>query len=119
MADTSNPALSRAARGAGARDLAIVGATELSGAVLLGWFLLADDWRLIVGMLVLMGAAFAVLQLRPAVEERIVAAFRRARRPALLLGAALVLVYPFAMQGSSYALHLLVIAQLYAVLALA
>jgi len=119
MADTSNLALSRASRGAGARDLAIVAATELLGAVLLGCFLLTDDSRLIVGLLVLMGAAFAVLQLRPAVEESIVAAFRRARRPALALGAAVVLVYPFTMQGSSYALHLLVIAQLYAVLALA
>lgn len=107
------------ARRAPAAHFAIVAATELGGALLLGLFLLADDSRLIVALLVLLGAVFALLQLRPAVEERIVAAFRHARIPALLLGLAIVLVYPFAMQGSSYALHLLVVAQLYAVLALA
>lgn len=104
---------------AAAADLAIVAAAELGGALLLGLFLLADDSRLIVALLVLLGGVFAVLQLRPAVEDRIVAAFRRARPAALGLGLAIVLIYPFTLQGSSYALHLLVVAQLYAVLALA
>jgi len=106
-------------RRARAADLAIVFATEILAAALLGLFLLADDWRLIVTPLALFAAALALVQLRPAAEERIVAAFRRASAAALWLGAAIVLVYPFIMQGSSYALHLLVIAQLYAVLALA
>lgn len=97
----------------------IVAAVELGGAVVLGVFLLADDPRIIVALLGLMGAGFALLQFRPAIEERIVAAFRAARRTATILGAAIVLVYPFLMQGSSYALHLLIIAQLYSVLALA
>ncbi|MBK6465724.1 MAG: branched-chain amino acid ABC transporter permease [Rhodobacter sp.] len=100
-------------------DLSIVAAVELGGAVVLGVFLLADDPRIIVALLGLMGAGFALLQFRPAIEERIVAAFRAARRAAMILGAAVVLVYPFLMQGSSYALHLLIIAQLYSVLALA
>lgn len=100
-------------------DLSIVAAVELGGAVVLGVFLLADDPRIIVALLGLMGAGFALLQFRPAIEERIVAAFRAARRTATILGAAIVLVYPFLMQGSSYALHLLIIAQLYSVLALA
>ncbi len=100
-------------------DLAVVAAIELGGATLLGAFLLADDSRLIVALLALLGAAFALLQIRPALEERIVAAFRRAQGAALGLGLAIVLAYPFAMQGNSYALHLLVVAQLYAVLALA
>ena len=100
-------------------DLLIVAAVELGGAVVLGVFLLADDPRIIVALLGLMGAGFALLQFRPAIEERIVAAFRAARRTATILGAAIVLVYPFLMQGSSYALHLLIIAQLYSVLALA
>ncbi len=106
-------------RRAAALDLSIVAATELGGAVILGVFLLADDARIIVAMLGLLGAGFALLQLRPAIEEMIVSAFRSARRPALFLGIAIVLVYPFMMQGSSYALHLLIIAQLYSVLALA
>src|SRR5690606_29306173 len=102
-----------------AADVAVVAAAELGGALLLGLFLLADDSRFIVALLVLLGAGFAALQIRPAIEERIVAAFRNARFTALGLGSAIVLAYPFAMQGSSYALHLLVVAQLYAVLALA
>lgn len=106
-------------RRAPALDLSIVAATELGGAVILGVFLLADDARIIVAMLGLLGAGFALLQFRPAIEEMIVSAFRSARRPALFLGIAIVLVYPFMMQGSSYALHLLIIAQLYSVLALA
>ncbi|WP_347309913.1 branched-chain amino acid ABC transporter permease [Defluviimonas sp. SAOS-178_SWC] len=100
-------------------DLAIVAATEIGAAVLLGLFLLADDWRLIVVLLAVFAAGFALLQVRPAIEDRIVGAFRGARAAALGLGLAIVLVYPFMMQGSSYALHLLVVAQLYAVLALA
>jgi branched-chain amino acid transport system permease protein len=113
------PMIALPARRAAAADLAIVAAAELGGALLLGLFLLADDSRLIVALLVLLGGVFAALQLRPALEERIVAAFRRARPAALALGLGIVLVYPFTLQGSSYALHLLVVAQLYAVLALA
>ncbi|MDP3960143.1 MAG: branched-chain amino acid ABC transporter permease [Pseudorhodobacter sp.] len=99
--------------------LSIVAAIELGGAAVLGVFLLADDARIIVAMLGLLGAGFALLQLRPTIEKRIVTVFRSARRAALFLGVAIVLVYPFMMQGSSYALHLLIIAQLYSVLALA
>src|SRR5690606_17481910 len=102
-----------------AADVAVVAAAELGGALLLGLFLLADDSRFIVALLVLLGAGFAALQIRPAIEERIVAAFRSARFTALGLGSAIVLAYPFAMQGSSYALHLLIVSMLYAVLALA
>ncbi|MCC7023535.1 MAG: branched-chain amino acid ABC transporter permease, partial [Thermomicrobiales bacterium] len=113
------PMIALPARRAAAADLAIIAAAELGGALLLGLFLLADDSRLIVALLMLLGGVFAALQLRPALEERIVAAFRRARPAALALGLGIVLVYPFTLQGSSYALHLLVVAQLYAVLALA
>lgn len=102
----------------GAADLAIVAGTELAGATFLWAFLLYDS-RVVVALLALLGAGFAVLQVRPAVEERIVATFRRARRPALALGVTLVLIFPFLMQGSGYALHLLILALLYSVLALA
>ncbi len=106
-------------RRAGAADLGIAVCVEIGGALLLGVFLLADDSRVIVALLALMAAGFALLQIRPAMEERIVAAFGRARGLATGLGIAIVLVYPFLMQGSSYALHLLILAQLYSVLALA
>lgn len=100
-------------------DYAIVAGVQLGGAVLLGAFLLGEATAVVVALLAVMSAIFALLQLRPAVEERIVSAFRARRRLALGLGTVIVLVYPFFMQGSSYALHLLVISQLYAVLALA
>lgn len=100
-------------------DMVIVVAIELCGAILLALFLLEDETTLIVLLLAMLALGFAVLRFRPAVEERIVLAFQEARGTAILLGIGIALVYPFFMQGSSYALHLLIIAQLYAVLALA
>ena len=116
---TGTSKITLAARRASGADLAIIAGIELGGALLLGFFLLTDDWRLIVALLAVFAAGFALLQIRPAIEDRIVSAFHAARAQALGLGAVVVLDYPFMMQGSSYALHLLVIAQLYAVLALA
>lgn len=107
------------ARPVAATNAAIVAAVEIGGAALLGAFLLTEKTAVTVLLLALMGAIFALLQLRPQVEERIVAAFHDQRRLATALGALLVLAYPFFMQGSSYVLHLLIVAQLYAVLALA
>ncbi len=102
-----------------ALDLAIIAAVELGGAFLLGAFLLTRQTWLIVLILALFAAALVVMRLRPAIEDRIVLAFHKARGAAVLLGLALALVYPFLMQGNSYAIHLLIIAQLYSVLALA
>jgi len=106
-------------RPASGPDLAIVTGVQLGGAALLGAFLLGEKTAVVVALLAVMAAIFALLQLRPGLEERIVAAFRSQRRLALGLGVMIVLAYPFFMQGSSYALHLLVIALLYSVLALA
>ncbi|MBL4919021.1 branched-chain amino acid ABC transporter permease [Szabonella alba] len=111
--------LRASARPSPLRSLATVIAVELAAAVLLRLFLLSDDTAVIVALLALMGAGFALLQIRPAIEDAIVAAFGEARLAALLLGGIIVLAYPFFLNGSSYALHLLIIAQLYAVLALA
>lgn len=105
--------------GPGAADLAIVAGVELGGAVLLREFLLEDRTFVIVALLALLGAMLAALRLRPAIEERIVLAFGAARGAASVLGIAIVLAYPFLMEGSSYALHLLIISMLYSVLALA
>jgi len=115
---TAEPTADRLTGGV-AQSVAIVAGLEIGGAALLRLFLLSEKTWIVVALLAVFGAAFAVLQLRPRLEERIATAFRQSRLVALLLGFAIVLVYPFLMQGSSYALHLLITAQLYAVLALA
>ena len=99
--------------------LAIAAAVVIGCAALLRWLLLATDTAVIVGILAVFGLGLAVLQLRPAVEERILEAFARSRPFGLLLGIAVVVAFPFLLRGSGYALHLLVVAQLYSVLALA
>lgn len=114
--DTTTPA--RAPLGA-ASGLALVALTEIAGAGFLRQFLLVDDWRAVVGLLALFGGALVAMQRLPALEARIEQAFAANRRFATLLGMAIVLAFPFVLQNSTYALHLLVIAQLYAVLALA
>jgi ABC-type branched-subunit amino acid transport system permease subunit len=101
------------------RDIAIVVAVEIGAALVLRALLLSNDTPVIVALLALMGAGFALLQYRPAVEDGIVSAFRAARGVALGLGIVVVVVFPFFLAGSSYAIHLLVLALLYSVLALA
>lgn len=108
-----------AIRQGGSTNAAIVLAVQIGGAVLLGAFLLTEKTAITVLLLALMGAIFAIMQLRPQIEERIVDAFSDQRRLAVALGVLIVLGYPFFMLGSSYVLHLLIVAQLYAVLALA
>lgn len=112
---------SAAARGtpSGTASFLIVAGTQLAGAVLLWSFLLSEQTPVIVALLAVMAAIFAALQLRPALEERIVAAFAEKQRFAILLGITIVVIYPFCLQGSSYAFHLLIVSMLYAVLALA
>ena len=66
-----------------------------------------------------MGAGFGLMQVRPQVEEVIVSAFRSARQAATVLGVAIVLIYPFFLGANTYALHLVILALLYSVLALA
>lgn len=100
-------------------DLAIVVAVEMLGAFLLGVFLLSRQTWVIVLILALFGAGLVAMRMRPVVEDRIVGAFHHARGIAALLGIAIALIYPFMMQGNSYAIHILIIAQLYSVLALA
>lgn len=91
----------------------------LGSAAVLRAILLTDNTVTTVALLALLGAGFAVLQLRPAIEEFIVGAFRYWRLTGLILGIFITLAFPFVLQGSSYALHLLILAQLYSVLALA
>ncbi len=99
--------------------VALVFATQVAGAVFLRQFLLAEDWRLVVMLLAIFAAALVAFERRPSLEGAIASAFRAHRRFAILLGVALVALFPFALEKNTYALHLCVVAQLYAVLALA
>lgn len=99
--------------------LVIVAGVEILGAVLLRQFLLAEDWRVVVGLLVAFGVAFVTMQRLPSIEARIEDAFSRHATAAMVLGIAIVLAFPFVLENSTYALHLSVVAQLYTVLALA
>ena len=113
-------ALSLPAAEAGpATNLAIVVATELVAAAFLRQFLLAEDWRLVIALLLVFSTALIALQRWPAIEARIEQAFHQRRRAASILGIVLVLAFPFALQQNTYAIHLCIVAQLYAVLALA
>jgi len=116
MTDMTIPARATLGTAAG---LALVALTEIAGAAFLRQFLLVDDWRAVVGLLALFGGALVAMQRLPVIEANIEQAFGTNRRFATLFGIAIVLAFPFVLQNSSYALHLLIIAQLYAVLALA
>jgi ABC-type branched-subunit amino acid transport system permease subunit len=99
--------------------IVLVALTEVAGAVFLRQFLLADDWRAVIALLALFGGALVTLQRNPPIEAKIENAFATHRRFAKLLAIAIALLYPFMLEKSTYALHLLIVAQLYAVLALA
>ncbi|MDA8249055.1 MAG: branched-chain amino acid ABC transporter permease [Rhodospirillales bacterium] len=99
--------------------VAIVAGAEFLGAGMLRQFLLADDWRAVVGLLLAFAAALVAMQRLPAIEARIEAAFSRHQTLATVLGMAIVFAFPFVLQDNTYALHLCVVAQLYTVLALA
>ncbi|CAN7191790.1 branched-chain amino acid ABC transporter permease [Bosea sp. LjRoot237] len=102
-----------------ATALSIVALTEIGSAAFLRQFLLAEDWRVVVGLLGFFAIVLVGLQRLPTVEARIESSFSAQSRFATLLGIAIVLLFPFLLEKSTYALHLLIIAQLYAVLALA
>jgi ABC-type branched-subunit amino acid transport system permease subunit len=99
--------------------VALVVSTEAVGAVFLRQFLLAEDWRIVVTLLAIFAAALVAFERRPNLEDAIASAFRTQSGFAILLGVVLVALFPFALEKNTYALHLCVVAQLYAVLALA
>jgi ABC-type branched-subunit amino acid transport system permease subunit len=99
--------------------IVLVALAEAAGAVFLRQFLLADDWRAVIALLALFGGALITLQRNPSIEAKIENAFAAHGRFAMLLAIAIVLLYPFALEKNTYAMHLLIVAQLYAVLALA
>lgn len=114
----STPAIPSAANPALPPALVVVLA-EVAGAALLWALLTAESTPLVLALFAIMGGAFALIQVRPAIEETIVAAFRSTRQVATVLGIAIVLIYPFFLGANTYALHLVIVALLYSVLALA
>lgn len=100
-------------------DTAIVTGVTLGAAAMLRSFLLAESWVTVLLLLASFAALLVTVQRQPALEERLADAFRKARGFATALGIALAVVLPWLLGGDTYALHLLIIANLYAVLALA
>lgn len=97
--------------------LALAIVTAVAG---VAWILLvAENWILLVAILAVAMAAFVLLQKRPEIEQRMADALKAHARLAFAYGAALSLLFPFLVGQNSYVLHLAVIVQLYAVLALA
>ncbi|WP_239025314.1 branched-chain amino acid ABC transporter permease [Rhodoligotrophos defluvii] len=119
MSMASNTASTAVSRRPAAVDLVTVAGLELGAAAFLRQFLVAEDWRVIVAILAVMGAGFGLLQWRPQIEQRIIDSFARYRVFAIVLGVAIAIAAPVTMADNSYALHLLILALLYAVLALA
>ncbi|MDX3975199.1 hypothetical protein [Shinella sp.] len=73
----------------------IVVLAEIVGAALLWALLTAEATLLVLALFAVMGGAFALIQVRPALEETIVSAFRAKRQMATVIGIAIVLAYPF------------------------
>ena len=88
-------------------------------ALLLFLFLTSESWMLTVGLLAAAGAGFLWLQRNPEIESRITDWFAQARFAAIAFGGLLAVAFPLFLGGDTYVLHLLIVAELYAVLALA
>jgi ABC-type branched-subunit amino acid transport system permease subunit len=99
--------------------IATVTLVEFAVAIGLLAFLRAEAWYMVLAILAMFGVALAVLELRPAIEERIASIFSIHGRFAAILGIALAIVFPLTLGSNTYALHLLIIGEIYSVLALA
>ncbi len=106
------------ARGALARH-AVVAAVMLGSALALRAFLLAQGWVMVVSLLAAFALALVYIQRNTALEEYLAQSFRQAGGKAAWGGIAVVLLFPWSLGGDTYALHLVIVASLYAVLALA
>jgi ABC-type branched-subunit amino acid transport system permease subunit len=94
-------------------------ALETSGATWFLAFMLAESWIVLVALLALAAAALVAVQRHRALDRFLADCFRRARAPAVVWAGVLVVTFPFLLGSNSYVLHLLILAQIYAVLALA
>jgi ABC-type branched-subunit amino acid transport system permease subunit len=107
-----------AALGQAPPALVAIGLETLGAAWFLA-FMLAESWIALLGLLALAAAALGAVQRHRALDRFLEQCFRRAHAPAFAWAALLVVVFPFLLRGDTYVLHLLILAQIYAVLALA
>jgi len=87
--------------------------------LLLAILILSNSTLVIVALLLLLSGVFVLLQWYPNVEERIVTSFRHHKKMACFLAIIIAIIFPYFLQGSSYAIHLLILCLIYSVLALA
>lgn len=92
---------------------------QLVGAVFLYLILKADGGLQIVGLVALLGLGFFVLEKQPWIAEQAMASFSRVPLVSMVTAGIIVIGFPFIVGSNTYVLHLLIVAQLYAVLALA
>lgn len=111
--------LNQSASLAPGRATALVLALETGLAIWLYLFLMVESWPVLLALLILGVGALLWMQRNQTVERAIIDSFADYKTLALLWASVLVLVFPFLLQGNTYVLHLLVLSQLYAVLALA
>ena len=97
----------------------IVVAAQLCGAGFLYLILKAEGGWQVIGLLALLAAGFYLLEKRPQIADLVTASFSQAPVVAVGTAGVVVLLFPFAVGSNTYVLHLLIVAQLYAVLALA
>jgi branched-chain amino acid transport system permease protein len=93
--------------------------SQLAGAAFLYFVLKAEGGLQIVGLLALLGAGFYLLERMPWITDYAMASMARVPLVTLATAAVVVLGFPFVVGSNTYVLHLLIVAQLYAVLALA
>ncbi|KQZ29491.1 branched-chain amino acid ABC transporter [Mesorhizobium sp. Root552] len=93
--------------------------SQLAGAAFLYFVLKAEGGWQIVGLLALLGAGFYLLERLPWITDYAMASMARVPLVTFATAAVVVLGFPFVVGSNTYVLHLLIVAQLYAVLALA
>ncbi|KXF74692.1 branched-chain amino acid ABC transporter [Paramesorhizobium deserti] len=93
--------------------------SQLCGAAFLYVLLKADGSWQVMGLLALLGVGFFLLERFPGIGEFITASLTRVPLVTAATAAIIVLGFPFVVGSNTYILHLLIVAQLYAVLALA
>ncbi|PRD45369.1 branched-chain amino acid ABC transporter permease [Phyllobacterium phragmitis] len=93
--------------------------SQLCGAAFLYALLKADGGWQVIGLLVLLGVGFFLLERFPWINDFVMASLTRVPLITTATAAVIVLGFPFLVGSNTYILHLLIVAQLYAVLALA
>ncbi|RWO31800.1 MAG: branched-chain amino acid ABC transporter permease [Mesorhizobium sp.] len=94
-------------------------ASQLCGATFLYLILRVDGGWQVVGLLALLGLGFYLLERLPWIADYALASFARVPLVTMITAAVVVLAFPFFVGSNTYMLHLLIVAELYAVLALA